>query len=88
MRFKIDFSEISTDFSVVFSDDREFNIKFDEGFEPVHIKPYQGSYEVTPSRETQTLDTEGLHMTAPVIIHPIPKCYGLITYNGFEILIS
>lgn len=52
------------------------------------VKSYRGSYEVTPSRETQMLDTEGLLMTAPIVVHPIPSCYGLITYNGFEILVS
>lgn len=82
------FTEISTDFPVTFSDKADFNIDFDEGMKPMPVKPYRGSYEVTPSRETQTLATEGLLMTAPVVVHPIPKCYGLITYNGFEILVS
>jgi len=88
MRFQVSFTEISTDFPVTFSDEAEFDIAFDEGMEPMPVRPYRGSYEVAPSRETQTLDTEGFLLTAPVVVHPIPSCYGLITYNGFEILVS
>ena len=88
MRFQVSFTEISTEFPVTFSDDADFNIYFDEGMEPMPVRPYRGSYEVTPSREMQMLDTEGFLMTAPVVVHPIPSCYGLITYNGFEILVS
>ena len=88
MRFLVSFTEISRDFPVTFSDDADFNIDFDEGMEPMPVRPYRGDYEVTPSREKQTLDTEGFLMTAPVIVRPIPSCYGLITYNGFEILVS
>ena len=88
MRFRVSFTETSTDFPVTFSDEADFNIDFDEGMEPMPVKPYRGSYEVTPSREMQMLDTEGLLTTAPVVVHPIPPCYGLITYNGFEILVS
>lgn len=49
---------------------------------------YGGPYEVTPTRESQTLATEGLRTTQDIIIAPIPSNYGLITYNGFEITVS
>ena len=88
MRFQVTFAEIAAEFSVSFSDEKDFAIGFDEGMEPMPVRPYGGSYEVTPSREAQTLDTEGYLMTGPVVVHPIPRNYGLITYNGFEILVS
>lgn len=50
--------------------------------------PYAGPYAVTPTMETQTLATNGLHMTADVTINPIPSNYGLITHDGFGIMIS
>lgn len=50
--------------------------------------PYTGSYEVTPSEETQTLETKNLRMTDNVTINPIPSNYGLITWNGTFITVS
>ena len=71
-----------------FIDEASFPIRFEAGVDPTPITPYEGEYEVIPSRETQVLETAGLMMTAPVIVNPIPRNYGLITYNGFEILVS
>ena len=56
--------------------------------EYVERDPYTGSYEVTPSAETQTLLTEDLRMTDNVVINPIPNNYGLITWNGSVITVS
>lgn len=50
--------------------------------------PYTGAYEVTPSGETQTLETENKRMTGNVTINPIPNNYGLITWNGSIITVS
>ena len=49
---------------------------------------YTGSYEVTPSSETQILSTALLNMTDDVTIHPIPSNYGLITWDGSTLLVS
>ncbi len=49
---------------------------------------YDGPYEATPSRETQTLGTENLMMARNVTINPIPSNYGLITYNGSILTVS
>lgn len=49
---------------------------------------YEGPYEATPSRETQTLVTENLMMSRNVTINPIPSNYGLITYSGSIITVS
>lgn len=56
--------------------------------EYVDVQTYTGAYEVTPSAETQTLDTEGLRLTRPVVVNPIPNNYGLITWNGSFLTVS
>lgn len=57
---------------------------------PLSILPpaYEGSYEVTPSKETQTLRTEELYMLGDVTINPIPNNYGLIEWDGRVITVS
>lgn len=50
--------------------------------------PYEGSYEITPSQETQILATVGKRMTADLVINPIPSNYGLITWNGSFLTVS
>lgn len=56
--------------------------------EYVEVETYTGSYEVTPSAETQTLDVEGKRMSRPLTVDPIPSNYGLITWNGSVITVS
>lgn len=56
--------------------------------EYVDVQTYTGEYEVTPSAETQTLNTEGLRLTRNVTVNPIPQNYGLITYNGAVLTVS
>lgn len=56
--------------------------------EYVDTEAYIGEYEVTPSFETQTLDTTGKRMTRPVVVNPIPSNYGLITWNGSFLTVS
>ena len=40
-----------------------------------HYDKYTGEYEVTPSKQTQTLQTEGLLMEQDVTVIPIPSAY-------------
>lgn len=49
---------------------------------------YEGEYTVTPTRETQTLDTKDLILTDNVTVNPIPPEYGLITWNGSFLRVS
>ncbi len=49
---------------------------------------YDGAYEVTPTRETQVLDTALKTMTGDVIVKPVPSNYGLITWNGSTLTVS
>ena len=56
--------------------------------EVVERDPYTGAYAVTPSSETQVLETKNLRMTENVTINPIPNNYGLITWDGRTITVS
>ena len=49
---------------------------------------YEGEYEVTPTRQTQTLGTSQKVMVRDVVVNPIPSNYGLITYNGSVLTVS
>lgn len=42
---------------------------------------YYGEYEITPNAETQILGTSQKLMEKDVVVAPIPKEYGLVTYN-------
>lgn len=50
--------------------------------------PYTGSYEYTPSADTQTIPILGKTATADIVINPIPNNYGLIGYNGSILTVS
>ena len=58
--------------------------------EQVHIdgEYYDGPTAVTPTRETQVLNTMGKTVTQNITVNPIPKNYGLITWNGYKITVS
>ena len=49
---------------------------------------YMGETDVTPSSETQILETASLVMGSNITINPIPSNYGLITWNGSTLLVS
>lgn len=59
-------------------------IVHDTGDVPV----YHGLREVTPSQQEQVLETGGYLLTSNVIVKPIPKNYGLITWNGSYLTVS
>lgn len=50
--------------------------------------PYEGDYEITPTDETQVLQTAGKWDRENIIIKPIPSNYGLITWNGSALTVS
>ncbi len=72
--------------------DQEFQMSADVAVTVMTVnKPYQeyeGSYAVTPTRETQRLSTKGLFMKGNVIVNPIPPEYGLITWDGSTLTVS
>lgn len=56
--------------------------------EYIERDPYTGEYTVTPSAETQVLETKNCRMVDNVVINPIPNNYGLITTDGSVITVS
>ena len=52
------------------------------------LPEYEGSYEVTPTEDTQVLNTKDKQTRENIVINPIPQNYGLITYNGSTITVS
>lgn len=50
--------------------------------------PYEGTYDVTPSGDVQTLATAGRTLAHDVTVGAIPSNYGLITYDGTVITVS
>ena len=49
---------------------------------------YSGQTEITPSEETQTLQTANRTVLQNIVINPIPSNYGLITWNGSTLTVS
>lgn len=49
---------------------------------------YDGPKEITPSRETQVLETQEKILITNIVVNPIPKNYGLITWNGSVLTVS
>ena len=49
---------------------------------------YDGEYEITPSTEEQILETADRTMMRNVVVKPIPKNYGLITWDGSVLTVS
>ena len=41
----------------------------------IDVPDYEGEYTVTPTEETQTLETNGKRMTDDVTVEPIPSSY-------------
>ena len=49
---------------------------------------YNGDYTVTPTDQTQTLQTANKVMDYNVTVNPIPNNYGRITWTGSVITVS
>ena len=49
---------------------------------------YHGTYELTPSNETQILEVKGMRMDENITVNPVPSNYGLISWNGSELTVS
>ena len=49
---------------------------------------YDGATEITPSQDTQILQTSNKALTRNIVVNPIPSNYGLITWNGSALTVS
>lgn len=52
------------------------------------LPSYDGMTEITPSSETQVLETRNMALYENITINPIPSNYGLITWNGSTLTVS
>lgn len=52
------------------------------------VEEYTGAYEFTPTRSTQVIEIANKKAMADITINPIPKNYGLITWNGSVLTVS
>ncbi len=50
--------------------------------------PYEGSYEFTPTRETQVIEIAEKTAQQNIVINPIPQNYGLITQIGNRLSVT
>lgn len=49
---------------------------------------YEGPTEITPTTQTQVLQTEMKTVTSNITVGPIPQNYGLITWDGSVLTVS
>ena len=49
---------------------------------------YDGVTEVTPSQDTQILQTSNKTLRRNIVVNPIPSNYGLVTWNGSVLTVS
>ena len=52
------------------------------------LPSYDGMTEVTPSSETQILETRNMALYENITINPIPSNYGKITWDGSTLTVS
>ena len=73
------------------TDNGTYTAPIDTAYSPVtvNVQPELQSKEVTPTRSSQTVTPDsGYDGLSSVVVNPIPKNYGLITYNGSILTIS
>lgn len=66
----------------------ELDLAVSESFALGGGEKYKGPTVVTPSREEQVLETKGFLLGDNIIVEPIPKNYGLISWNGVTLTVS
>lgn len=90
MRFDVRFHIIDRKIPIILDYcDQKIPITFkhyQEGRLDIGIEPYEGPCEATPTDAVQVFQTGGKVMGNNFIVHPIPKEYGLITYDQDRII--
>ena len=66
----------------------EAGVELTNKIEYSELPSYDGMTEVTPSSETQILETRNTALYENIIINPIPSNYGLITWDGSTLTVS
>ena len=81
------------EFDVIFDTAQSMECAFNEDsfsvdFADVKTADYTGTYQVTPSNQTQILPTSGKTLELNIVVDPIPSNYGLIEWNGNYLKVS
>lgn len=71
-------------FDVAFNESGNFAVDFGESVS----KEYHGPVHIVPTTSVQTLPTANRILTDNITIEPVPNNYGLITWNGAELIVS
>ena len=87
VNFDVEFSAVDYNFDVGFKTDN-VSVNTDMGIitRVSDIEAYSGDYTVTPARTEQILETKDRLMVDKVVVKPIPKEYGLITYDQNKVI--
>ena len=88
MKINISFSESLTAFQTEFKSRDDFTVHFETGMASGACMPYEGSYEITPAIESQTLPTADRRMQADLTVLKIPYYEVGNTQNGKTIIIG
>ena len=89
VRVNLKVSQLQTVFPLkVNSNNVPISVSLATPIQKINGDRYEGEYVFTPSSETQIINAAGLVMNENVTINPIPSNYGLITWNGSNLLVS
>lgn len=87
VEMEVSVSEVEFDMDIE-SDTEELDMDIATEYAIARVDEYDGSYEFTPTEETQTIEIEDKRATENIIINPIPSNYGLITWDGATLTVS
>ena len=91
MRFDVSFRETNTRIDCKLKNERACDVKFENVTGITEVETYDGSYEVIPKTEGQTLETNQKYMKSDVTIQKIPfydvsnESGGSTVYIGSEV---
>ena len=67
---------------------QDIEVTMGEAIVIVDCPTYDGSYEFTPTKETQIVSIANKRAVTDITINPIPSNYGLITWDGATLTVS
>ena len=82
IEYEFELSQQDQTFEFEFEDEPVYDFTLSEEVIIGATNKYEGSYEITPTEETQIMPTDNLVMSSNVVINPIPTNYAKMTWNG------
>ena len=84
-------NDTTSDYNLDILEDESLDYILDSGVAIVNYiegEIYDGPTTITPSQDTQILQTNGFVLTKNITVAAIPSNYGLITWNGSVLTVS